>query len=258
MVYSKMVTRRQGEAATVVQAAFTHADAVGAALERTLVPALPGTAGESFTELIRRLGRTLKASIDALVAADMAHEAEKADDRPVRRELDESAAALYREVVDLRRAVEAVGGARALALAGLTGITTREHTALLRLGQDVQDRLPVLASEIVPRRGLSFDVSACAGPLAAATDRMERAQHAWLREVREREVTLMHKNEAMAAYDACYQEVAGALEALFRLAGLGELADRVRPPRRRRKRDQGASATPATRAPGAPSSSIAA
>ena len=107
MVYSKMVTRRQDEAATVIQAAFTHADAVGARLEQTLVPALPRTAGNSISELIRRLGWTLKASIDALVAADMAHEAEKADDRPVRRELDEAAALLYREIVDLRRAVEA-------------------------------------------------------------------------------------------------------------------------------------------------------
>lgn len=249
-MYSKMVTRRQDEAATVIQAAFTHAEAVGARLEQTLVPALPGTAENSIAEFIRRLGRTLKASIDALVAADMAHEIEKADDRPVRGEVDEAAAALYRELVDLRRAVAAVGGARALALAGLTGVTTREHTALLRLGRDVQDRLPVLASQISPRRGLSFDAAAYAAPLAAATNRLDDAQYAWLHEVRQREVTLMLKNEAMAAYDACYQEVAGALEALFRLAGLGELADRVRPPRRRRKGERDADATPETRAPG--------
>lgn len=236
MTFSKMVTRRQDEAAVVIQAAVTHADVVGARLEQTLAPAVDPEApcsGGSTGELIRRLGRTLQASIDALVEADQAHEIKKARGRPVRREVKEAVAVLYRELVDLRRAVEAVGGAPALVKLGFKGITTREPLALCRLGDAVYTRLPGLADELTARRGLTFDAAAYVGPVAEATGRLERAREDWVREQREREVTLMHKLRAMSAFDSCYLSVARALEALFRLAGMDELADRVRPTRRR-------------------------
>jgi len=236
MAYSKMVTRRQDEAAIVIQAAVTHGDVVGARLEQTLAPglgpAVPGS-GSSTADLIRRLGRTLQASIDALVVTDQAHEIKKARGRPVRREAKEAAAMLYREVVDLRRAVEAVGGPAALFKLGLKGITTREPVALCRVGDAVHTRLPGVASALTARRGLTFDAAAYLGPLAAATNRLEVAQEASVREQRERDITLMNKMRAMSAFDTCYLSVARALEALFRLAGMDELADRVRPPRRR-------------------------
>lgn len=236
MAYSKMVTRRQDEAAVVIQATITHADLVGSRLEQTLAPGpgseVPGS-GSSSADLIRRLGQTLQASVEALVQADQAHEREKGRSRPVRRELDEATAALYREIVDLRRAVDLVGGQPALAKLGLKGITTREPLALCRVGDAVHTRLPALASELSTRRGLVFDASAYLGPVAAATSRLENAREAWVRKGRERDITLMDKLRAMSAFDTCYLSVARALEALFRLAGMDELADRVRPRRRR-------------------------
>lgn len=246
MAYSKMVTRRQDEAAAVIQAAITHADLVGGRLERTLAPGpgseVPGS-GNGSADLIRRLGQTLQASVEALVQADQAHEREKASGRPVRRELDEATAALYREIVDLRRAVDVVGGRPALVKLGLAGITTREPVALCRVGDAVHTRLPGLASELSTKRGLVFDASAYLGPVAAATSRLDSAHEAWVRKGRERDMTLMDKLRAMSAFDACYLSVAHALEALFRLAGMDELADRVRP-RRRRAPARGANETP--------------
>jgi hypothetical protein len=236
MAYSKMVTRRQVEAAVVIQAAVTHGDVVAARLEQTLAPGLgseaPGS-GSSTADLIQRLGRTLQASIEALVEADHAHEIKKAGGRRVRREAKEAAAMLYRELVDLRRVVDAVGGRVALVKVGLEGITTREPLALCRVGDAVHTRLPGLASELAGRRGLTFDATAYVGPGAAATSRLEVAREEWVREQRERDITLMHKLRAMSAFDTCYLSVARALEALFRLAGMDELADRVRPTRRR-------------------------
>jgi hypothetical protein len=232
MTYSKMVNDRQRSARVVIHAAFTQAETLSTQLEAILAPALPADGG-SASSFIRRLGRTLQTSIDTLVAADKAHEAEKSDDLAVRVELDEATEQLYREVVEFRAGLEAVGHPDALLHIGVSGATPREPIALVRLGQSVQDQLPLVAAMTPARRGLSFDAMAYLEPLAVGVSRLEAAQEAAQREQRELQITLMNKNRALAEHDACFMAVARTLEALFRLAGLNELADRVRPSARR-------------------------
>jgi hypothetical protein len=233
MTYSKMVNDRQRSARVVIHAAFTQAETLSTQLEEMLAPGLPADGNSSVSGMIRRLGRTLQASIDRLVAADKAHEAEKSDDLAVRVELEEATEQLYREVVEFRTGLEAVGHPNALLHIGVAGATPREPVALVRLGQAVQDQLPLVATMVPVRRGLTFDAMTYQEPLAAAVARLEAAQDAMQREQRELQITLMAKNRALAEHDACFMTVARTLEALFRLAGLTELADRVRPSARR-------------------------
>jgi hypothetical protein len=233
MSSSKMVNDRQRAATIVTQAALTHADQVGARLDQELAPASSADATGNIAALIRRLGQTLKASIDELVAADRVHESEKADDVEVRQELDEAIDGVYREVVDFRAVLEGVGGTAATAQAGLAGATPREPIALGRLAHALHDRLPALTGVTSMRRGVTFDAMAYAEPLKEALSRLERAQQALRREERELEATLMAKNRVMSAHDTRFLTIARTLESLFRLAGFEELANRVRPSARR-------------------------
>lgn len=233
MMFSKMVNDRYDSAMVVIQAARTHADMVAARLLEIMAPALPGEGSENMAGVIQRFGRTLQASVDKLVAADEAHEAEKADDVAVRVELEESIEGVYREIVDFRTGLEAVGQSDAVLHIGLTGTTPRDPTELMRIGRVIQGQLPGLTNLVPVRRGLVFDAMSYAEPMTLALTRLDDAREAVRREQREFEVTLLAKNEALAAYDACFMSVARALESLFRLAGLGWLADRVRPSSRR-------------------------
>jgi hypothetical protein len=233
MTSSKMVRDRERAAAIVIQATVTHADQVGAQLDQQLAPLPPGGGDDNTAALIRRLGQTLQVSIDGLVAADRAHELEKADDPGVRQELEDSVEAVYREVVDFRAGLEAATGTAGTTSAGLVGATPHEPVALARLGQALVGRLPELASVPATRRGVAFDAMSYSTPLSTALDRMALAQQAVRREQRELEVTMVAKNRVMAAHDACFLNIARTLESLFRLAGFQELADRVRPSTRR-------------------------
>lgn len=233
MTYSKMVNDRYDSALVVIQAATTHAELVATRLVPKLAPALPGDGTDNMAGVIRRLGRTLQGSVDVLLAADEAHEAEKADDLAVRVEFEESIEGLYREVVDFRAGLEAVGQSQAVMHVGLSGTTPRDPTELMRIGRVIQGQLPLLGSMEPARRGLVFDAMSYAEPINLALVRLDAAREAVRREQREFEATLLAKNEAMAAYDACFMSVARALESLFRMAGLGWLADRVRPSSRR-------------------------
>lgn len=230
---SKMVRNRQRAAAIVVQAAETHADQVGAQLDQRLAPVPPENGAGSAAAMVRRLGQTLLASIERLVAADRAHEAEKADDAGVRRELEEAIEELYREAVDFRAGFEAAVGAPAVTATGLVGTTPLEPIALVRFAEVLHDRLPELAAMPATRRGVTFDALSFGAPLSAALERVGRAQEAVRREQRELEATLVAKNRVMAEHDACFLHIARTLESLFRLAGFHELADRVRPSVRR-------------------------
>lgn len=230
---SKMVNDRQRATRIVVEAASTHADAVGAELDRLLAPPLPEDGPGGMAGIIRRLGQTLLASGEELVDADRAHEAEKADDAAVRRALEEAIEATYREVVDFRTGLEAVGGTEALVDAGITGTTPREPIALSRMGRVLLDVLPSLIDLPVARRGLMFDAMSYSVPLTEAVERLDGAQVAMRREERELESTLMIKHRVIAAHDMRFLTIARTLESLFRLAGFEELADRVRPSSRR-------------------------
>jgi hypothetical protein len=230
MSSSKMVRDRQRAAGIVVQAAVTHADQVGAQLDQRLAPV---DGASDSASMIRRLGQTLQASINGLVAADRAHEAEKADDAGVRQELEDAVETLYREAVDFRAGLEAAAGPEAVIAAGLSGPTPTEPIALTRLGQALHDRLPQVVTIPATRRGVVFDAMSFATPLSTALGRVEQAQQAVRREARELEVTLVAKTRLMSEHDVCFLNIARTLESLFRLAGFHELADRVRPSARR-------------------------
>lgn len=265
MSSSKMVNDRQRSARIVAEAAETHGDKIGAMLDQMFaVPGEPppeappapakgkkarGRAGAAadapvkaqddgqppieWARVVRHIGRSIKAKMDVLVAADAAHVAEKADDVEPRSRRDRFQGSLYKRLALLRSVLQSVYGDDAVQKLGFAGPTPSEPIALCRLGRVVHDNLPAVAGLPPLAPGLSFDAALHGSELADDVAGLELALQDLAREAKELDATQVHKDRALADYDLHFSNSARALEALFMLAGEHALAARVRPSLRR-------------------------
>ena len=229
---SKQVTDREKSARAVAAAAETHAAQIAQGFARELSPYLkPGEAMPDLTLLASLIGRKLLADNAALSTADHVHERELADDDGPREDRDEAVANVRGVLLDLRAAVEAVYGARGLTLLGLGAAVPTDpsvvattagniHSALL----DQKIKLPK------PKRvGMKLDRADFAEELAAELPGLTKALAKVAKEDREKEATQRAKNEAMARNDATFMSGATFLAASCQLAGLADIAAKVRP-----------------------------
>ena len=115
---------------------------------------------------------------------------------------------------------------------GFFGPTSRDPVVLARQGRSVVKRL-TSGSLPTPRTAfMTLDHSSLAASLDDKVTRLEAALEGVAREGREAQLTLTEKHRAISDYDGVFVAVAGTLSGLFALAGLPELAARVRPSRR--------------------------
>ena len=227
---SKMVTDRQKSSASVVQAATQQGEVLGAALaQRSLAES--GVALD-VSGLLNFLATTLETSVTTLINADEAHERELADDPGARDARDEAARSLYDDVVSARAMLTAVYGDAVVDSLGFFGSTSRDPVVLARQGRSVVSRLRS-GSLPTPRSALvTLDTAALASQLDAKVTTLEERLADVAREGREAQLTLTEKQRALAEHDVVFSGVATTLTGLFTLAGLPELAARVRPSRR--------------------------
>ena len=227
---SKMVTDRQKSSASVVQAATLQGAVLGAALAERSV-AETGVALD-VSGLVNFLATTLEASTMALINADEAHEQELADDPGARDARDEAARALYDDVVSARSMLTAIFGDGVVDTLGFFGSTSRDPVVLARQGRSVVSRLHA-GGLPAPRSTLvSLDTTSLADQLDAKVTTLEERLADVAREGREAQLTLTEKQRALTEHDVIFSGVATTLTGLFTLAGLPELAARVRPSRR--------------------------
>lgn len=236
MASSKMVNDRQRSTLIVSEAAETHSAEVGRKLAQVF--AIPQSADgdpapHDWARVVRDLGRSLRAKMDELVAADAAHLAEKADDVEPRDRRDGLHESLFKRLSMLRNVLQAIYGDAAVQKLGFAGSTPVEPIALCRLGRVVHGNLPGLAELAPLSPGLSFDASLHATELAAEVAGLETALQDLVREAKELDATQIRKDQILAAYDSHFLHGARALESLFNLAGEHALAARVRPSVRR-------------------------
>lgn len=229
---SKLVTDREKSARAVAAAAETHAAAIATGMKDALTAHL--RQGESMPDgalLARLIGRKILADNAALSTADHAHEKELADDEGPREDRDAAAAKTRSLLVDLRAAVEAAYEARGLSLLGLSDAVPVDPSVLattagnvLKALEDADLKLPK------PRRaGLKLDRKAFAEELGAELPALQKALQKVAKEDREKEATQRAKNEAMAKNDVTFANGAGWLAASCQLAGLADIAAKVRP-----------------------------
>lgn len=229
---SKAVIDRQRAARTVASTAYTYsADAASRVKETLSRYAKPGEQVPDIQLLLRLVGRMIASENEALVRADAAHEVELADDTEPRKQRDEAAEKVRRILSDLRTAVETTYGGIGLPRLQLRENIPHDPSALAILGRTVLVTLRDEAIKLPPprRRGLSLDREAFAEEIAAELPALDKALAAVAREAREAEATSRTRRLTMEANDRAFQRGAAFLSATFTLAGLDELADKVKP-----------------------------
>ncbi len=233
---SKLVTDREKSARAVEAAAETHAAQIAAGFQRELSSHL--RAGETLPDtglLARLIGRKIAADNAALVAADRAHEKELSDDAGPREDRDAAAAKVRSVLVDLRAAIESAYGARGLTLLGLGDAIAVDPSVLAAAGGNVQKALKDSTLQLPkPKRaGMTIDRAAFALDLTAELPALQKALAKVATEDREKETTQQAKNEAMAKNDASFTSGADFLAVSCQVAGLVDIAAKVRPSGRR-------------------------
>lgn len=233
---SKLVTDREKSARAVEAAAETHAAQIAAGFQRELSIHL--RAGETLPDtglLARLIGRKIAADNAALVAADRAHEKELSDDAGPREDRDAAAVKVRSVLVDLRAAIESAYGARGLTLLGLGDAIAVDPSVLAAAGGNVQKALkdPTLQLPKPKRAGMTIDRAAFALDLTAELPALQKALAKVATEDREKETTQQAKNEAMAKNDASFTSGAAFLAVSCQVAGLVDIAAKVRPSGRR-------------------------
>jgi len=261
---SKQVTDREKSTRAVVAAADTHAADIASAFERELGPHLHK--GETLPDvalLARLVGRRVHADTATLLAADRAHEQELSDDDGPREDRDAAAAKVRGLLVDVRAAVEATYGAKGLTLLGLGQAVPVDPSVLANTAATIVTALRDGSIKLPkPKRaGLKLDRSAFADEIDAELPALQKALAIVAKEEREKEVTQRAKNGAMERNDTTFSRGAGWLAASCLLAGLDDIAGKVRPSGRRPGRtastDEEGAAGAAAAAPAAPAAAPA-
>jgi len=229
---SKAVTDRQKSARSVTAAAHTHANEVAGRIAELLSPHLrPDEDMPDVGLLLRLVGRLIATENEALVRADAAHERELADDAAPRKARDEAVEKVRRILVDLRAAVETTCGMAGLPRLHLLEAVPTDPSVLATIGRSVLDALRDESVRLpaARRRGLTLDREAFAEELELELPPLDKALAAVAREAREAEATLRQKRVAMEANDRAFSRGAAVLSSSFALAGLEDLAGRLRP-----------------------------
>jgi hypothetical protein len=237
---TKGVVDRQRVAEGLIASARTHAQQVGERLQTHLAVVLDD--GETLPDLTRLqllFARLLEQSLDALVSADEDHLSELDDDLEVRQRRDKATAALRQEILDVRGLVRGVFGADwESQVLGLEGRTAQDPLALQRQAERVVERLRKPGETELPAPrvpDVDLDLSRIPGRIVAKLDDLEEALSGVDREEREAESSQLGKDQAVEDFDELATGIADTLRGWSRLAGLPEIADRIRltPPTRR-------------------------
>jgi hypothetical protein len=202
---------------------------------------LDGETLPGFLTMFRLLQRKLAAAREELAAATTQHLREVDNDIRLRQRRDALLERLTSTVSRFRNALNSIfGPGSGLVLAGLEGATAREPEALLAQIELILDRLQEPEAVIGPPELPGFSMSPETFVAALGPDYVELKTlvDGLNDENRKSNHTLIAKNEAADRYDRLFAPIAGALQAFYVLAGMDELARRVKPSTRRPGRTQ--------------------
>ena len=217
-------------------------------------PVLPQGEGESprmpdWDALQETHALLLETSAAEVRRTDQAHRLNKVRLSELRRGRRLLVAALKTRHRDLRSSFSGTYGKEALPLVGLDAPPERRFVAVREQQLEVLERMrdPQLTSQLpAPRSGqAALDLTAIAGAMEAEILELEAAVAAIQRMRKRVDAALVVKRETLRQHRRLYVNVARIQESYYRLAGLDELADRIRSPELpRRKAEQEAPEEP--------------
>ncbi|MEE8524149.1 MAG: hypothetical protein V3T72_09485 [Thermoanaerobaculia bacterium] len=230
MTKPSSIDARLREFGVVDAAVETHGND-GADLLNTRYAAGDGEPAVDYHIVFANLGGELRSARDAMIAANGAHLGVLAGIVGMRKQRDTLNKELSGRFQKARHTLEKLADpGQGFELLAVSGDTPRDPTGLVR---QVRATVGFLESPNVnlPESdlGINVDLTTMVTRLGTDADGLDAALTTLARERKVAQVTRQAKNDAFAAYDHAFRFVASTLEGLFHLAGLHELAERVRP-----------------------------
>ena len=175
---------------------------------------------------------TLEARRVAHYDAELAYAAEQSDDPAVRAALDAAEAEARAELIENRQVYAGSFGEVEAIKAGLSAATPEGGDTLVAYADNFLKALRA-DPQRKNRYGTPINMTPNIASIEAARDRVLAAQEAIRRESRELQEAKLNRDRAQATLRTAYVQLATYYESMFRMAGLDELADRLRPTARR-------------------------
>ena len=231
---SKQVTDRQRSSRAVLAAIKEHKDVIAAA-QRALLEGAAARLGQPAVDVgayLEQCADTLKYGMQLLTAASAAHTQEALDDSEPRERRDRCERALRDHLTPVRKVVDGIYGDPGLRTLGFWEPLPSTVDVLLNYAETVVDALKrpgLVLAPVLATGATQFDAAAHAAVLEPLVANLRTALADVSREAAELSTTLIAKNKALEINDRNFISIAGIVERMARGAGLGEVADRIRP-----------------------------
>jgi hypothetical protein len=228
---SKVVTDRLKATNSVVASLKNLASTVSDQAKALLEPHLEK--GEKLPDLghaATLIARMLEERAGAMEKADAAHNKELSDDAEPRDRRDETKAAVYAALVEVKQGTVALFGEKWVPRLKLPSEIPQDPAALSRVAAEVIEALAEVELPAPLLEGVKhFDVKPWIKKIAGPSKELAGAIKDVAREEREAQATLIKKNRAMSDHADGFSKGVAFAQALLRLVGENEHADRLRP-----------------------------
>lgn len=233
---SKMVTDRMQSCEAVLWALETHGARLVEILGEQFAPFLGEGLAMPFETQLELFKNRLTHDRDELVEASRELRIESARETNIRSARDAEMKVVFNRVVRLRRLIQGAYDDEQLNDLGFTRQTSQLPAELLEQAVHLSRllRAPDLELPSSAFGTFELDVPALTQEFEPAVGRLRQSMSDLARQVRLTEVAQLAKNGALEKYNSTFLWIARTVESLLRLAGLDEVAERVRPSSRRR------------------------
>lgn len=232
---SKMLMARLASCRVVLWALETHGPRLEEILNGPLGPSLPEGLREYFEQHVRQLREVLAAARDLLIQSDRDLRDQNAEAIRHRRIRNKAFQALSPHVMGIKDTFRGACGAEITTELGFALRVPEQPAELHEQATHLLARLsgPVELPD-VRYQGVTLDPLSVVEEMRPLVERLGQTLEDVSREERKTDAMKIAKDEALAAFNRTFLWVAQSAESLFKLAGLPEVAKRVRPSSRRK------------------------